>query len=187
MRVRSSHALRRAFPDPSTSSDRTTLWSYNPEYAVTYPVWALSLSLATTQEIILIFFSCAYLDVSVRRVRVVKRHVFNMPGFPIRKSPDLISFADPRRLSQLITSFIASESLGIPRVPFLTFFSPYPFAVRGCFSVMSLPRRKETSLLLSSLVFFLPICQRTFSGVLSSKSYVLSIPPQWPSLITYNL
>jgi len=52
---------------------------------------------------------------------------------------------------------------------------------------MSLPRRKETSLLLSSLVFFLPICQRTFSGVLSSKSYVLSIPPQWPSLITYNL
>jgi len=26
---------------------------------------------------------------------------------------------------------------------------------------MSLPRRKETSLLLSSLVFFLPICQRT--------------------------
>ena len=93
------------------------------------------------------------------------RHVFNMSGFPIRKSPDQFSFADPRCLSQLITSFFASESLGIPRVPFLTFFSLYPFAVQGCFLYMSLPRRKETSLLLSSLVFFLPICQRTFSSL----------------------
>ncbi len=32
-------------------------------------VWALSLSLATTQEIIVIFSSSAYLDVSVRQVR----------------------------------------------------------------------------------------------------------------------
>jgi hypothetical protein len=71
LRVRSSHALWQAFPDPSTSSDCTTLWSYNPGYAVTYPVWALSLSLATTQEIIVIFSSYAYLDVSVQRVRVL--------------------------------------------------------------------------------------------------------------------
>src|ERR1700744_5668644 len=48
--------------------------------------------------------------------------VFNKLGFPIRKSPDQFIFADPRSLSQLITSFIASESQGIPRVPFLTFF-----------------------------------------------------------------
>ena len=48
--------------------------------------------------------------------------IFNRLGFPIRKSPDQFIFADPRRLSQLITSFIASESQGIPRVPFLTFF-----------------------------------------------------------------
>ena len=45
-----------------------------------------------------------------------------MPGFPIRKSSDQVSFADPRSLSQLITSFIASESQGIPRVLFVTFF-----------------------------------------------------------------
>lgn len=32
-------------------------------------VWALSLSLATTYEIIIIFFSSAYLDVSVQQVR----------------------------------------------------------------------------------------------------------------------
>ena len=48
--------------------------------------------------------------------------LFKWIGFPIRKSPDQVIFADPRSLSQLITSFIASESQGIPRVPFLTFF-----------------------------------------------------------------
>ena len=47
---------------------------------------------------------------------------FKWIGFPIRKSADQFIFADPRSLSQLITSFIASESQGIPRVPFLTFF-----------------------------------------------------------------
>ena len=47
---------------------------------------------------------------------------FKWIGFPIRKSADQFIFADPRGLSQLITSFIASESQGIPRVPFLTFF-----------------------------------------------------------------
>src|ERR1700761_8459207 len=47
---------------------------------------------------------------------------FKWIGFPIRKSADQFIFADPHGLSQLITSFIASESQGIPRVPFLTFF-----------------------------------------------------------------
>jgi hypothetical protein len=46
-------------------------WSYNPGDAVTSPVWALSLSLATTQEIIIIFSSSAYLDVSVQQVRAI--------------------------------------------------------------------------------------------------------------------
>ena len=45
-----------------------TLQSYNPTYAVTWMVWALSLSLATTQEITIVFSSSAYLDVSVQRV-----------------------------------------------------------------------------------------------------------------------
>jgi hypothetical protein len=44
------------------------LWSYNPGDAVTSPVWALSCSLATTYEIIIIFSSSAYLDVSVQQV-----------------------------------------------------------------------------------------------------------------------
>ena len=43
-------------------------------------------------------------------------------GCPIRTSADQFLFADPRSFSQLTTSFLASESLGIPHTPFLTSF-----------------------------------------------------------------
>ena len=49
-------------------------------------------------------------------------YTFSIVGFPIRISADHVLFANPRSFSQLITSFIASESQGNPRVPFLTFF-----------------------------------------------------------------
>ncbi len=42
--------------------------SYNPGTAVTAPVWANPRSLATTYGITFVFFSSAYLDVSVQRV-----------------------------------------------------------------------------------------------------------------------
>ena len=42
--------------------------SYYPIYAVTYMVWATSISLAATLEIDVSFFSSSYLDVSVQRV-----------------------------------------------------------------------------------------------------------------------
>ena len=51
-----------------------------------------------------------------------ERQSFKLPGSPIRISPDRFFFADPRRFSQLNTSFIASISLGIPRTPLHTFF-----------------------------------------------------------------
>ncbi len=41
-------------------------------------------------------------------------------GCPIRKSTDWLLCADTRSLSQLITSFFASESLGIPHTPLLS-------------------------------------------------------------------
>ena len=44
-------------------------------------------------------------------------------GCPIGKSADQTVFAGPRSISQLITSFIASESLGILHTPFSTFFN----------------------------------------------------------------
>jgi hypothetical protein len=48
---------------------------------------------------------------------------FNREGCPIRKSTDHVLLADPRSLSQLITSFFASESQGIPHTPFITSFN----------------------------------------------------------------
>ena len=47
-------------------------------------------------------------------------YVFNIVGCPIRISADQSVCASPRSFSQLITSFFASESLGIPHTPFLT-------------------------------------------------------------------
>lgn len=49
---------------------RQMLRSYNPNLAETRLVWASPLSLATTNGITLVFSSSAYLDVSVRRVRL---------------------------------------------------------------------------------------------------------------------
>ncbi len=92
--------------------------------AETNTVWAISSSLATTTEITFVFFSCAYLDVSVQRVRLLYGYaVFNCMGCPIRKFRDQYVFATPPNLSQLITSFFASQSLGIPRVPLVTYYS----------------------------------------------------------------
>ena len=42
-------------------------------------------------------------------------------GFPIQRSPDQWIFAPPRSFSQLITSFIASESLGIHHTPLIIY------------------------------------------------------------------
>ena len=57
------------FPAGSTSNISIISQSYNPANAETSTVWALARSLATTCAIILIFFSCGYLDVSVPHVR----------------------------------------------------------------------------------------------------------------------
>jgi hypothetical protein len=48
-------------------------------------------------------------------------YTFSIVGFPIRKSRDQNVFATPPSLSQLITSFFASQSQGIPRVPLVTY------------------------------------------------------------------
>ena len=72
LRWRDYHPLWFTFPGNLASFFSTMSWSYNPQTAVTGWVWALSLSLATTQEIIIIFSSSGYLDVSVLQVRSPK-------------------------------------------------------------------------------------------------------------------
>ena len=93
--------------------------SYNPGRALTPPVWAPPLSLTTTRGIIVIFSSSAYLDVSVQRVGLSIDGTI-VPGCPIRTSADQWLFAPPRGFSQLITSFVASESQGILHTPLVT-------------------------------------------------------------------
>ena len=52
----------------------------------------------------------------------LSEYLINQVGCPIRTSTDQFVLADPRGFSQLITSFFASESLGIPRAPLITYF-----------------------------------------------------------------
>jgi hypothetical protein len=83
-------------------------------------VWALPFSLATTQGIIIIFFSSSYLDVSVQRVDF---HIAmdNTPSVcwvvPFGNLRIYRLCAAPRSLSQLTTSFIVSQSQGIHHTP----------------------------------------------------------------------
>src|SRR5690606_595066 len=112
--------------------------------------------------------SCAYLDVSVQRVRLPYLkgsgcHAFSMTGCPIRKPADQFVCADPRGLSQLVASFFASGSLGIPRVPLVTFFRPLPLLPSSGLppSANSIAAQR-TSSVLSYVFSSFPICQRTF-------------------------
>ena len=58
--VRDYHPLWSDFPDGSSSTFGLCDDSYNPGGAVTSPVWALPLSLATTQGIDISFSSWGY-------------------------------------------------------------------------------------------------------------------------------
>ena len=99
-------------------------WSYNPHEAGTSWVWALPRSLATTYGIIVYFLFLRVLRCfsSPRSPPHISGYqAFSLMGCPIRKSPGQWIFAPCRGLSQLITSFIACESLGIRHTPFPTF------------------------------------------------------------------
>ncbi len=65
------------------------------------------------------------------------RNSLNRLGCPIRTSTDQFVLADPRGFSQLITSFFASESLGIPRAPLFTYSTFVVFAYHVCYNFCS--------------------------------------------------
>jgi hypothetical protein len=81
-------------------------------------VWALPSSLATTLGIIIIFFSSRYLDVSVLGVGSLSS---TTPSawwvVPFGNAGIYRLCAAPPALSQLTTSFFASQTLGIHHVP----------------------------------------------------------------------
>ena len=78
---------------------------------------------------------------------------FSTAGCPIRISPDLFPFADPRRFSQLSTSFFAFGSLGIPRTPLFSSF----FLVNLLFADSSFFTSLSLSVCQSTPFFVLPL------------------------------
>ena len=157
-------------------------------------VWAIPLSLATTRGIVFTFFSCGYLDVSVPRVRLRLSRMMRSPapGCPIRISADHWAFAPPRGFSQLITSFFASESQGIPHAPFLHsvipnksrnlawyLFSPSTSCVEntGPFCPLLISSLKSSLLFLFAIYVILrnPSCDRP----LQTSLPVLSMSSSW--------
>ena len=128
LRIWGYHPLWPDFPVGSAHYSSPISRSYNPGHAVTRPVWALPRSLATTRGIIHLFSlppaTKMFQFAGLASIRMHGFRVFNAEGCPIRKSAAQRSFAPHRSLSQLITSFIASESQGIRHAPLSTFFVP---------------------------------------------------------------
>ena len=90
-------------------------------YPIDYHVQALPISLATTLGISVDFFSCSYLDVSVRRVRFAYLCIQYAMTYKGRVSPFgnlriKARLLAPRSLSQATTSFIACNRQGIHHV-----------------------------------------------------------------------
>jgi hypothetical protein len=97
---------------------------HNPHITEVIRVWASPLSLAATDGITIVFFSCGYLDVSVPHVRLMRLCIQRMiPEHYLRRvspfgNPRIKAcLAAPRGLSQLTTSFFAFLCLGIHRTP----------------------------------------------------------------------
>ena len=86
--------------------------SYNPGAALTAPVWADARSLATTCAIVVYFLFLRVLRCfsSPRSPHDYMVSPSPVTGFPIRTSAGHSAFAAHRRFSQLVTSFVASES-----------------------------------------------------------------------------
>ena len=111
--VRDCHPLWSAFPCSSVirSLGNSHVRGPTTPQRKTSAVWAISRSLATTEEIDFSFFSCGYLDVSVHRVRCV--HLW-IQCTPVRESRDQHSFDSSPELFAVLH---ALQSLLTPRHP----------------------------------------------------------------------
>ena len=99
--------------------------------------------------------------------------VFNLTGFPIRRSAGQRSFAPHRSFSQLITSFIACGSLGIRHTPFSSFsyfvdmsHTNIIYKEGDTLSILSvlIPCHKRAGYALLSLFLFCITTSKTVSG-----------------------
>ena len=95
----------------------------------------------------------------------VEWYPLQVPGCPIRISADRFVFANPRGFSQLITSFVAFQSPGIPHVPLFTFISPSGVSLRTAgydkYTLASLICSNELFIILLFCSCSIPPCQRS--------------------------
>ena len=98
-------------------------------------------------------------------------YVFNIVGCPIRISTDQSVCACPRSFSQLITSFFASESLGIPHTPL------FCLLYRRCSATSLRIVINHNTCSFYFLNIFISICQWTF---FLSESWRITESNRWP-------
>ena len=127
-------------------------------YQSDYHVQALPISLATTLGISVDFFSCSYLDVSVRRVRFAYLCIQYAMTYKGRVSPFgnlriKARLLAPRSLSQATTSFIACNRQGIHHVHLFT----CPYNVGLCMSYRD-RHRSRVQLCLLDTNYYYPKC-----------------------------
>ena len=172
MPVRGFHPLRPDFPARSGSSLAALKRSYYPGRALTPPVWALSLSIATTQDIDVSFFSCRYLDVSVPCVRPGYSPVSGLQpdglphsessgSLPVCSSPEIFAayhvlprLQKPRHPPSALISFFSSTRTAL-------LWSPGPFRPRCPFPHGTV-KLSYSDLFFFYLVICFQYCQTTF-------------------------
>ena len=111
------------FQKGSTMYTKSTLWSYNPNSAETALVWAGPCSLATTRGITTCFLFLQVLRCFSSLGLLPFQDNWSSTSWVAPFGDPRITghYAPPRSLSQLIASFIASESQGIHHTPLVTF------------------------------------------------------------------
>ena len=121
LRVRNYHPLRLNFPEHSTRNHGPITWSYYPGDAQVRRRFGLFPGRSPLLGESLLFSlpggTKMFQFPPLASILSYGWPSFRRPGCPIRKSADQRLFASTRGLSQLITSFIASVSLGIHHAP----------------------------------------------------------------------
>ena len=142
-------------------------------------------SLAATWGISIDVFSSGYWDVSLLPVCLYAyAQIPNLGwvGFPIQKSPGHRILPPHRRLSQAITSFIASDCQGIHHVHFIT----WPYNPKGSYVWVMCNDITYVYAWFSSLYFFDNYLRYKWFGIICGSYQVNHLVGTWWLTQTHN-
>ena len=142
-RLQAFHLLRGAFPGASARFRIATLAALLPRRGLDprglgSSAFARHYSRNHSCSLLLPLLRCFS---SRRSPRSMRCAAFSRAGYPIRTSADQRPFAPPRGFSQLVTSFLASESHRHPPCALLVFLSTSP-SPDGAARVLCFPLRQ---------------------------------------------